>query len=287
MPPIGLGTFPLQCNDMADAVKKCLEVGYRLIDTSDDYRGEGGIGLAVDDLSSVKLKREDIFLQTKVTDDDSYDDESLTGIYFNPNSKYMQRHSVEEVVKGKVENSLYSMHTDYIDSLLIHQPYPYYFVDIWKVFIKLREEGVVRHIGVSNFHKRHIDQLIKETGVIPEINECYASPIATKESLVEYCNNIGCLFMTYSPLKDLVGHRISEVSLLPMMEKYGKSIAQLILRWNIERGCMPLPKSSSLKRLSENFDVFDFALTKEEVATISAMNIDYQLLVESKICAGL
>lgn len=287
IPFIGLGTFPFQERVMADMVKDCLKVGYRLIDTSDDYRGESGIGMALDELPEIGLKREEIFLQTKITDNDSYADESLTGMYFNKYSKIMQRHSVEEIVRNKVEKSLYDMHTDYLDSLLIHQPYPDYMVEIWNVMIKLKDEGIVRYIGVSNFRERHIDKLVEKTGVYPEINECYASPIGTKDSLVNYCNQHDCLFMTYSPLKEVARNLIPLKDISYLMEKYNKSLAQIVLRWNIERGCLPLPKTKNSKRLSENFDVFDFTLTADEVDLISSLNYNYQYLVESKMCVGI
>ena len=287
IPPVGLGTFPFQGEEMCKVVLDALKIGYRLIDTSDDYRGESGIGLAVDKLADVGLTRHDVFILTKVTDDDSYDDEPLTGVYFNKNSKFMKRHSVEEVVREKVKNSLYQMHTDYLDALLIHQPYPDYLVDIWKVFIELKKEGVVRYIGVSNFHERHIETLVEATGVWPEINESYASPVGTKQQLVGYCTNNNCQFITYSPLMEVATGRISNKDLQSIIDKYHKSLAQIVIRWNIDRGCIPLPKSRKADRLAENFNVFDFQLTADEMEMINGLNCDYQHLVESLICAGI
>lgn len=288
IPFIGLGTFPFQGKVMADMVKAAVNVGYRLFDTADDYFGESGIGIAINELQSEGIaKREDLFIQTKISDNNACANEPLKGIFFNPNSKFMQHHTAEEVVREKVSISLRELQTDYIDSLLIHYPFPEYYVDVWKAMIKLKEDGIVRYIGVSNFHERHIDTLIKETGVCPEINECYASPIATKQSLVDYCNQHDCLFATYSPLMDITAGRIATEKIQPIMDKYGKSLAQIILRWNIERGCLPLPKTKNPKRLVENFDVFDFSLTQDEESLISSLNKDYQYLVESKICPGL
>lgn len=288
IPQIGLGTFPFEGNVMANMVRDAMKVGYRLFDTADDYRGEFGIGIAIKELQKEgSFKREDIFVQTKVSDNNAHADEPLSGIYFNPHSKFMLRHSVEELVREKVHNSLMELGTTYLDSLLIHYPFPNYLVDIWKIMIDLKQEGKVRYIGVSNFHKRHIEKLIKETTVAPDINECYASPIGSKQELVDYCNSINCLFMTYSPLMDLSAGRIEAYKLKEICSKYGKSEAQIILRWNIERGCMPLPKTKSFKRLEENFNVFDFCLTEEEVSFVSSLNRDYQYLVESKICPGL
>ncbi|MCI2088599.1 MAG: aldo/keto reductase [Prevotella sp.] len=287
IPHIGLGTFPFEGRVMADVVETALKIGYRLFDTADDYRGEPGLGIVVKELPSLGLKREDIFLQTKISDNNAHEDEPLKGIYFNPHSNFMKRHSADEIVREKVENSLRCMNTEYLDSLLIHYPFPDYIVPIWKTMIKLKEEGIVRHIGVSNFHIRHIETLIKETEVCPEYDEVYVSPIGIKKELVDYCHKHDCLVMTYSPLMDVAHHKIPIDNMQPIMNKYNKTLAEIVLRWNIERGCLPLPKSKNPKRLQENFDIFDFSLTQEEVDIISALNYDNQYLVESKICPGL
>lgn len=287
IPSVGLGTFPFQGKVMAEMILNASSIGYRLFDTADDYKGESGIGLAISHLQNIGLTREDIFLQTKISDNNACANEPLKGIYFNPNSQFMKRHTVEDIVREKVENSLYKMNTDYLDSLLIHYPYPNYIVDIWKVLIKLKDEGLVRYIGVSNFHEKHIDELIKFTNVSPEINECYASPIGSKQKLLDYCNQHNCLFITYSPLMDLAYGRIPVENLNSIMNKYNKSLAQIILRWNIDRGCVPLPKTHRIDRLKENFDIFNFTLTPEEIQTIALLNYDYQYIVESKTCPGI
>ena len=287
IPAIGLGTFPFEGRVMADMVKAAVKTGYRLFDTADDYRGESGIGIAVSELCADGFRREDLFLQTKISDNNAHEDEPLKGIYFNPNSKFMHRHSVDEIVREKVANSLSEMRTTYIDSLLIHYPFPDYLVDIWKTMIRLKEDGIVRYIGVSNFHERHIERLIKETGVVPDINEIYISPIGMKNELVDYCNVHNILPMSYSPLMDIRLGKIPVDSLSPIMRKYNKTLAQIVLRWNVERGCIPLPKTKNPRRLAENFGIFDFSLTPEEVEQVSALNYDNQCLVESKICPGL
>ena len=287
IPHIGLGTYPFEGRVMADMVKTAVNVGYRLFDTADDYRGEPGIGIAVRELENEGVKREELFLQTQISDNNAHEDEPLKGIYFNPTSDFMHRHTVAELVREKVATSLRDMNTDYIDSLLIHYPFPNYIVDIWKTMIEMKEEGIVRYIGVSNFHERHIEQLISSTGVTPDINEVYVSPIGIKKDLVDYCDSHDILVMPYSPLMDVAHGKISEERLRPIMEKYNKSLAQVVLRWNIERGCFPLPKTKNPSRLKENFNVFDFSLTEDEVDIISSLNYDNQYLVESKICPGL
>lgn len=281
---VGLGTFPLQGEAMAANMEQAVALGYNLIDTADDYRGETGIGIAV---KRVAFKREDVFLQTKISNDTAYADEPLAGKFFNKYSPVMKRHTVEEIVREKVWVSLREMQTDYLDSLLIHYPYPDFFVEIWETMITLQKEGVVRYIGCSNFHRRHIEQLKKETGVSPAINEIYISPIGTKEVDVEYSEKYGIQLMTYSPLMDIRIKKIPEEKFATLMEKYGKSLSQIILRWNIERGCIPLAKSQSPKRMAENINIFDFQLSGEDVEFISSLNRNNQILPESKICPGI
>ena len=281
---VGLGTFPLQGEEIASNLEQAISLGYNLIDTADDYRGETGIGIAV---ARGTFKREDIFLQTKISNDTAYADEPLAGKYFNRYTLVMKRHSVDEIVREKVQVSLREMQTDYLDSLLIHYPYPDFFIEIWETMIALQKEGVVRYIGCSNFHLRHIEQMKKETGVTPAINEIYISPIGTKEEDVEYSEKNGIQLMTYSPLMDIRIKKIPEEKFASLMEKYGKSLSQIILRWNVERGCIPLAKSQNPKRMAENINIFDFQLTAEEVAMISSLNRNNQILPESKICPGI
>ncbi len=287
IPPIGLGTYPLQGEKMAGIVEEAIKIGYRLIDTSDDYRGESGIGMALDRLLQQGYKREDLFLLTKISDNDAYAGEPLEGIFFNENSSFMSRHSVDEIVRYKLEISLREMHTDYIDAVLIHHPYPNFNEDIWKSLVTLRQEGKIRYIGVSNFYRRHINSIYHATSVYPTINEIYISPIGTKEKDLAVARELNILPMVYSPLKDITAGRVTSMRLRPIMDKYNKSLAQIVLRWNIDRGCMPLPKSGNMKRLRENFDILDFQLTKDEIENISKLNYDYQFLVDSKLSPGL
>ena len=178
------------------------------------------------------------------------------------------------------------LQTDYIDSLLIHYPFPDYYEDIWDVMMRLKKEGKVRYIGVSNFHINHIEKL-KAIGECPSINQIYVSPLSIKQEDLEYSINSAIQLMTYSPLMDLVHGQLNDNILMSLAEKYRKTKHQVILRWNIDRGCMPLPRTTNPNRLLGNFDLFDFKLTEEEIKAISAMNRDLQILVESKQCPGL
>ena len=213
---VGLGTFPLQGETMAANMEQAVALGYNLIDTADDYRGETGIGIAV---KRGAFKREDVFLQTKISNDTAYVDEPLAGKFFNKFSPVMKRHTVEEIVREKVQVSLREMQSDYIDSLLIHYPYPDFFTEIWEVMITLQKEGLVRYIGCSNFHISHIENLIKQTGVVPSINEIYISPIGTKEEDVKFSEANGIQIMTYSSLIDIRYKRLSENYFQPLMTK--------------------------------------------------------------------
>lgn len=281
--PIGLGTFPFQGQQMAEIIKTAAEIGYSIIDTADDYRGETGIGMAI---SQGVVNREELFLQTKISNNTAFDDEPLAGKFFNRYTTVMKRHTVDEIVREKVDVSLREMNTDYIDSILIHYPYPGFYEQIWESLLKLQQEGVVRYIGVSNFHISHCEKL-KNVGKLPEINEVYISPLGTKEELLCYSNDNNIQLMSYSPLMDIRIGRVSEAMFSEIMHKYNKSLSQIILRWNIDRDCIPLPKSSHTSRLKDNFSVFDFKLTEEEIKYISSFNKNMQILPETKICPGL
>ena len=269
---------------MASTMTKAVELGYNLIDTADDYRGETGIGLAV---SKGVFRREDVFLQTKISNDTAYADEPLAGKFFNRYTSVMKRHTVDEIVREKVSVSLREMKTNYLDSVLIHYPYPDFYEEIWQTLVALQKDGVIRYIGCSNFHIRHIEKLKECSGITPAINEIYISPIGTKEEDVKYSSANDIQLMTYSPLMDIRIKKIPEEIFQPLMEKYGKTLSQLILRWNVDRGCIPLAKSQNPKRLAENIDILDFQLTQEEVLLISSLNRNNQILPETKICPGI
>lgn len=287
IPLVGLGTFPLQGEQMTSMVIESVKVGFRLIDTADDYRGETGIGNAIAKIKDATgLERKDLFIQTKISQDNAHGDEPLEGIWFNRYSKYQKRHTVDEVVREKVLTSLRELQTDYLDSLLIHYPFPGFYEEIWASMISLQKEGLVRYIGVSNFHIEHMERL-KLSGKVPEINEIYISPIGIKEEDFQYAENNGVQLMTYSPLMDMATNRMDMSVIRSIAEKYSKSPAQILLRWNIDRGSIPLPKTKNQKRLVDNFNIFDFSLSKEDVEQINSLNYDNQMLVESKQCPGI
>lgn len=283
VPAVGLGTF----NVSPAAVRSAIEIGYRLIDTSDDYANEAMIGEELENIYKCGIiSREDLFLQTKVSDDASFWDDPLNGVYFWKNSPFMQRHTVEEVMREKIHNSKKRLQTDYLDSVLLHFPYPDYFVEMWDVLCRIKKEENIRYIGVSNFSQRHFEALSKEAEK-PSINQTYFSPIGSRQDVCDYCNDNGILMMTYSPLMDYQRKRLNYPIVDECAKKYNKTPSQIILRWNIDRGSIPCPKSNHKMRLKNNFEVLDFMLTSEEVNKISDLNYDYQYLPESKYCPGI
>lgn len=287
VPLIALGTYPLQGERMASNVYEAIKIGYRLIDTSDDYRNEDGVGLGCERaIFDGIVKREDLFLLTKVSDDGAYSDEYLLGTYFCKQSQFMKRHTVYEVVREKVENSLYELRTDYLDALCVHHAYEGFYEQIWEAMIRLHKEGLVRYIGVSNCGVRHME-VLSHYEFRPQFNESYFSPICTKNEVVKYCHQQGVQLLTYSPLIDIRGNRLTDILFAELAAKYKVSVAQLVLAWNIGIGSIPLPKSQSVRRLQENFDALKVTLSSEDIAKLSLLNYNRQYSAESKTCPGL
>jgi diketogulonate reductase-like aldo/keto reductase len=285
VPKIGIGTFPLQGDQLINIINEAINLGYRLIDTSDDYKNEEYIGSAVKNLIENRMcERSEIFLQTKISDNASWFGDTLTGKYFCKYSEYMKTTSVYDIVEEKIFNSMKLFQTDYLDCVLIHIPYPDFYIEIWKALEKLYNKGYIRVIGVSNFLEKHIETIKKECEISPMINQIYISPIGTKEKLIDYCNRNNIQLMTYSPLIDIKYRLHNDKVILKLCEKYNKSIAQILLRWNIQCGSIPLPKTANEARLKENLNVFDFAITQDDMYLLSGLNYNYQYLPLSRIC---
>ena len=246
MPRIGLGTSPMNDADAERAVSTGLELGYRLIDTAENYRNEAGVGRA---LRSVP--RDEVFVTSK----------------FNK-----RWHSVDGV-RTAFEASAEKLGVEYLDLLLIHWPNPDQdrYVDAWRGLIALREAGLVRAIGTSNFKPAHLQRLIDETGVAPEVNQVQLSPVWAKEAEREFHARHGIVTEAWSPLgkgTDLLEHpTVQEIA-----NAQGRTPAQVVLRWETQQGVVPIPKSSNRERLEQNLAVFDFDLTDAELAKLSALD---------------
>ena len=286
IPKVGLGTFPLKGEHLKNVVTHAVQVGYRLFDTSDDYQNEDAIGSAIVSIIENKVcRREDLFLQTKISDCDSYLADHRQNAYFGRFSSLMKEYSVRDIVRSKVFNSLDELCTDYLDSVLLHFPYPQYYEDMWRALIELQEEGLIRYIGVSNFNVRELVQVSKLA--VPSINEIYLSPFGTKGDVVKYCNENDIQLMTYSPLAVARGDMFYHPIIKELMEKYNITRSQVILCWNIQVESIPIPKSSNKVRLQENFNSINYKFTDEEIELLNALNIYHQYPPLSKDCPGI
>lgn len=295
IPHIGLGTYPMMGKQLTDAVVNAYQVGYRLIDTADNYYNEKDLGESLEQLyAQTDASRKDLFLVSKVSDE-LYHPNAVggglnKGIYFWKNSPVMQQSdSVHKVVRKKIEDSLKYLRTDYLDLYLIHWPYPDFFSEIWFEMEQIYKEGLVRSIGVCNCRERHIEKLKTSCEIMPMVNQFETSPINIRQTTVEYCNTHNIKIMVYSPLMSLkrIEKENYQKKLRELAAKYGKSIAQIVLRFDIQRGLIPIPKSSHMGRLKNNISIFDFELSKLEMNSLFACNEDYQYLPESKSCPGL
>lgn len=295
IPALGMGTYPLNGQVLSNAVHDAYDCGYRLFDTADNYYNEEDLGKGLQTLYDCSdAKREELFLVSKLSDE-LYEPGTIgggtnRGLYFWKNSPAMLGDdSVHRVVKNKITHTLKSLRTDYLDLLLMHWPYPDFFEEIWYEMENLYKEGYVRAIGVCNCRERHFEKLRNNCTVFPMVNQFESSPLNTKQSLTDYCKNNGVHVMIYSPLMNLriKSSRAYMDYLEKLATKYQKTKAQIVLRFDVQRGFTPIPKSAHKERLRSNIDIFDFTLTEEEIKKLLSFNEDRQTLPESKSCPGL
>lgn len=245
MPSIGFGTYKSGSNDeTAELVKYALETGYRMIDTASFYGNEAGIGNGI---KESKVSREEIFLVTKLWNDD---------------------HGYEKAIEA-FQQSLERLQTEYIDLYLIHWPNKLN-LETWRAFEHLYETGKIKAIGVCNFKIGHLEQLKKSAKIMPMVNQIEIHPLSSKSSMLDYCNKNQIQLMAWSPI--MRGKVFSNQLIVKLSEKYNKTIAEIILRWHTQRGVIPIPKSSNKERIKENFAIFDFEITKEDMDSINSLN---------------
>ena len=257
IPQIGFGTSPLNDKEVAPLVVIAIEAGYQHIDTAYRYNNEKGVGQGIRDSG---IERENLFVTTK-----------LDG-QFQGNERAI----------GGLEESLQRLGLDYVDLLLIHWPLPQRdeYISTWKTFEKLVSAGKTRSIGLSNFKPAHIDRLLGEATIRPVINQIQLNPRVTRPEQRAYNTEHGIITEAWSPLgagNDLLKHR----SLTMIAEKYGKTPGQVVLRWHIELGIVAIPRSANPGRIAQNINVFDFELTSDEIATISALDTGEEQGVDS------
>ncbi|HIR07635.1 MAG TPA: aldo/keto reductase [Candidatus Pullichristensenella stercoripullorum] len=251
IPVEALGVFKVPQEETAQCVRWALEAGYRHIDTAAVYGNERGVGQGIRDSG---VPRQDVFLTTKLWNDD------------------MRKGRVREAF----EESLEKLGTDYVDLYLIHWPVAGVFSKCWAEMEALQREGRIRAIGVSNFHQYHMEELLKTAKIVPAVNQIELHPLLTQKPLSQYCRSLGIEIEAYKPLGGTGPHNMAgDEQICAIAQRYGKSGAQLLLRWSLQHGNIILPKSTHKERIVANADIYDFEITAEDMAALDAMNRDF------------
>ncbi|HEY4897712.1 MAG TPA: aldo/keto reductase [Solirubrobacteraceae bacterium] len=247
IPQLGFGVFQVPPKETTEVVIRALESGYRHIDTAAAYRNEGAVGQA---LRSSGLDRSEVFLTTKCFNDD---------------------HGYEEA-KRACHASLERLEMDHVDLYLIHWPVPAHdrYVETWRAFIELRDEGLVRAIGVSNFQPAHLERIIAETGETPAINQVELHPHLQQHGLRREHEELGIVTEAWSPLAR--GQVLDEPVIEEIAKAHSKTPGQVVIRWHLQIGNVVIPKSVTPSRIAENFDVFDFELSDAEMTAIEGLD---------------
>jgi 2,5-diketo-D-gluconate reductase A len=242
MPQFGLGVFQTPPETTAQVVKMAVDEGYRAIDTASMYRNEEGVGEAL-------VGRNDVFVTTKLGNSDHGFDETLRAF----------------------EDSLRKLRRDKLELYLIHWPRPRVkrYVESWKAFIRLKQEGRVRSIGVSNFNRDHLERIIGETGVTPAINQIELHPRFQQKALREFHDGRGIKTESWSPLGR--GAQLSEPVIVRIAAKHRKTPAQVVIRWHLDNGLIVIPKTVRPERLRENIGALDFHLDADDMRSIEAL----------------
>lgn len=258
IPQLGFGTSPMDDATAERAVATAIEAGYRLVDTAENYANERGVGRG---LRASGVPREELFVTTK----------------FNK-----RWHGVELAAEA-FQRSADRLGLDYIDLLLIHWPNPRQdrYVQAWQGLANLLEQGRVRAIGTSNFKPSHLERIIAETGVVPDVNQIQLSPSVTRADARAYHAERGIVTESWSPLGGGGADELRHPVVIELAERYGRTPAQIVLRWHIELGLVAIPKSATPERIRQNIEIFDFSLTPADVAAISALDQGEAAAVDS------
>lgn len=254
IPGFGLGVFQVPDHETKDAVKEAILNGYRLIDTAQIYGNEKGTGLGIQEgLAAANLKREDLFVTSKVWNDHlSYD----------------------ETIKA-FEQSLADLGLDYLDLYLIHWPGHDAYKESWKAMEYLYQSGKIKAIGVSNFQVHHLEKLLSFATVKPVLNQIELHPKLTQNELREFCQKHQIAIQAWSPL--MQGQILTNPTIQSIAEQHGRSVAQIVLRWGIQQDILVVSKSVKPERIKSNAQLFDFQLSDEDMKTISALNEDLRV----------
>jgi 2,5-diketo-D-gluconate reductase A len=250
IPQYGLGVWQVPAAQAEQVVSDALEVGYRHIDTAQMYGNENGVGAAI---ARSGLARDELYVTTKLNNN---------------------RHE-RPVAKESLRVSLDKLGLEKVDLFLIHWPLPTRyggdFVSTWETMVDLRDEGLATSVGVSNFQPDHLDLIVDKTGVVPAVNQIEVHPYFANEAVRAATARHGAHVEAWSPLGQ-GGGELGDPAVTALAERYGKTPAQVLLRWALDRGDIVFPRSVRKERLAENFDVFDFALAPDEVAALAALD---------------
>jgi diketogulonate reductase-like aldo/keto reductase len=250
MPWFGLGVFKVEEGpELVEAVKTAIKEGYRSIDTAAIYKNEQGVGEGIrEGLKEAGISREDLFITSKVWNADFGYDSTLEAY----------------------QTSLDKLGLDYLDLYLIHWPVKGKYLDTWKALETLYSEGRVKSIGVSNFQIHHLEDVMKDAKFIPMVNQVEYHPRLSQIELLSFCQQHNIQLEAWSPL--MQGQLLEDSTLKEIADVHGKSVAQIILRWDLQNGVVTIPKSTKEHRIIENSSIFDFELSATEMEKIAALN---------------
>lgn len=251
MPVFGLGVWKAQGQEVVDAVKWAVQAGYRHIDTAAVYANEAEVGVA---LQECGVSRKDLFVTSKV-------------------AKMGYKDTLDSM-----DQTLIDLQTDYVDLFLIHWPHPELgdtYLDSWRAMERIYKEGKARAIGVANFYAEYLQRVMDECSVKPAVNQFECHPYYQTPDLQQFCKENDIQYEAYSPLAG--GAVFGDERFAPIAAKYGKDIAQIILRWQLQKGIVVIPKSVKQNRILSNMNVFDFELEEEDMKLIDAMDINVKV----------
>ncbi|MFE5774425.1 aldo/keto reductase [Brachybacterium sp. NPDC056505] len=249
IPQLGFGVFKVPADEAEKAVTSALEVGYRHIDTAAIYGNEEGVGAAI---AKSGIPRDELFVTTKLWND---------------------RQAGEEP-HAAIRESLEKLGLEYVDLYLTHWPTPEKdtYVNAWQKLLEIRDQGLSRSVGVSNHLPEHLDRLVEETGVVPAVDQIELHPALQQRDVLEWAGKNGMHIESWGPLGQGKYPLFEESSVADAASAHGVTPAQVVIRWHLERGFIVFPKSTHRERMEQNFDVFGFELTGDEVAAIDALD---------------